>query len=66
MSRYKEIDLKGLKTYSATTRNSKVTTGNEASSICKGMTIAEFLDSLPSSLKADDFLAIAKHFADAS
>ncbi|MCF8069317.1 MAG: hypothetical protein K9L30_12095 [Desulfobacterales bacterium] len=60
MSRYKEIDLKDLKTYSATTRASKVTTENEASPICAGMTISKFLDSLPSNLKADDFKAIAR------
>ncbi len=60
MSRYDQIDLSQIKTYSAAKRQSKVKTDNEGKPPMKGMTMARFLDALPPILKADDLKAVAK------
>jgi len=65
MPPYDEIDLSGVTTYSAANRVSKVTTDFEAGSICSGMTVRQFLDSLPACLKADDLKQIARSIGDA-
>jgi len=65
MTPFEEIDLTGLKTYSAKQRVSKVQTDEEAIPPKAGMTVREFLEGLPSLLKANDFLAIAKAVANA-
>ncbi len=57
---HQEIDLSLLKTYRAAERSSKVTTLVEGASLRKGMLFSEFLDSLPSILKADDLKAVAR------
>ncbi len=59
MGRYKELDLSGVRTYSATDRPSKVHVGEEAKPPKAGMTVREFLSNLPSILKADDLKNIA-------
>lgn len=59
MSRYKEIDLSGLRTFSGAERRSMVTTGQEASPPRAGMSVGEFFDSLPDILKARDLKSIA-------
>ncbi len=65
MSRYEEIDLSKIKTYSAKERPSKVQTADVAIPPKAGMTIREFLDGLPKILKADDLKAVAKAVVDA-
>jgi hypothetical protein len=60
MSLFEEINLTGIKTYSAKQRTSKVKTSAEAAPPKAGMTIRDFLAGLPSILKANDFKAIAK------
>ena len=57
---YKEIDLKGLRTYSAAERASKVRTDYEGRPVRAGMTVREFLDGLPGILKADDLRSVAR------
>jgi hypothetical protein len=57
---YKEIDLSGLRTYSALTRASKVTTRLEGQAPYAGMSFNDFLDRLPSVLKADELKAVAR------
>ena len=65
MGLYKEIDLRNINTYSATDRTSKVKTDHEAIPPRAGMTVREFLASLPSILKADDLKFIAKAVVEA-
>jgi len=60
MRRFEEIDVTAVKTYSAKDRVSKVTTDLEAKPPYAGMSMADFLNSLPSILKADDLKQIAK------
>lgn len=55
-----EIDLTGIRTYSAGQRASKVTTRVEAVPPKAGMTVKDFLNGLPSILKADDLKALAQ------
>lgn len=57
---YKQIDLSGLRTYSAKQRTSKVNTHLEGKPPRAGLTFKEFLDGLPSILKADDLKAVAR------
>ena len=59
MSSFKEIDLSGIKTYSAVDRKSLVHASREALPPKKGLTFREFLDNLPGLLKAEDLKAIA-------
>ncbi len=59
MGSYKEIDLSGIKTYKSSQRMSKVSTDEEGKPVRSGMTVREFLDSLPSILKAGDLKEIA-------
>ena len=60
MSRYKEIDIENVRTYSATQRASKVTTSLEGVPPQKGQTMADFFKGLPAILKAQDLLAVAR------
>lgn len=57
---YKEIDLSSIKTYQASVRASKVTTALEGSPLRQGLRFSEFLESLPSVLKADELKAVAR------
>ncbi|MGD9366981.1 MAG: hypothetical protein PVH87_14885 [Desulfobacteraceae bacterium] len=57
---YQEIDLSGLRTYSAAQRASKVATDLEGKPPRVGMTMAQFFDGLPKILKADDLKAVAR------
>lgn len=57
---YDEIDLNGVKTYSAALRASKVAVGNVAVPPRPGMRIGEFLDGLPDILKARELKALAR------
>ncbi|MDX9788726.1 MAG: hypothetical protein RBT11_18250 [Desulfobacterales bacterium] len=57
---YDEIDLAGIKTYSATQRASKVDVTSEAIPPRPGMRFREFLDGLPDILKAKDLKSLAK------
>lgn len=59
MSKYKSINLTRIKTYPSSARKSKVNTGHEAVPPRAGMTVKDFLDQLPSVLKANDLKAIA-------
>lgn len=59
MTRYREIDLSKIRTYSATDRPSKVKTDEEAVPPAAGMTMRSFLDGLPKILKAVDLLGVA-------
>jgi hypothetical protein len=54
-----EIDLSGLCTYSALKRASKITTDLEGRPPLAGMSFADFLERLPSVLKADELKAVA-------
>lgn len=57
---YKEIDLSRVTTYSAAERISKVSTTLEGNPPFPGMTFREFLNCLPSVLKAGDLKQIAR------
>jgi len=59
MSRYPEIDLLKVHTYSAATRPSKVRTDEEAVPPRAGMSMSEFLSGLPDILKVKELKAIA-------
>ncbi len=65
MGRYRELDLSGVRTYSATVRPSKVQTREEAIPPHAGMTLKEFLDGLPDILKARDLKTVAKAVVEA-
>ena len=65
MTIYEEIDLSGIRTYSASKRMSKVNTGKAAVPPQAGMTVRQFLDNLPQVLKAGDFKAIARAVVEA-
>lgn len=60
MSKYEEIDLTSIKTYSAADRPSKVSTRKEAQPVAAGMSFKEWLDALPKILKADDLKTVAR------
>lgn len=62
---YKEIDLTGLRTYSAVQRSSKVTRTLEGKPVRAGMSMSQFLDGLPKILKAEELKAIAKAMVNA-
>lgn len=57
---YKEIDLSNLRTYSTASRSSKVATKLEGRPPWPGMTMAQFLDNLPSILKAEELKTVAR------
>lgn len=59
MTRYKEIDLRGIQTYTAADRPSMVMADIEATPPRAGMSLREFLGTLPRILKAEDLKAIA-------
>ena len=60
-----EIDLSGITTYQAIDRPSKVTTELEGRPLRPGLRVSEFLEGLPSVLKANDLKAVARAVADA-
>jgi len=60
MTRYKEIDISKVRTYSATQRPSKVTTSLEGTPAEAGISMARFLKNLPGILKADVLVAVAR------
>ena len=62
---YKEIELSGLRTYSAVQRASKVATHLEGKPVRAGLSVAQFLNGLPKILKADELKAIAKAMVNA-
>jgi len=55
MSEYEEIDLRNIKTYSITSRLSKVNTGDFARSYQKGTSLKQFISNLPNILIGADF-----------
>ena len=57
---FPEIDLSGVRTYSAARRTSKVSTRFEGKPLRAGMRLVDFLEALPSVLKADDLKAVAR------
>lgn len=57
--KYQPMDIKGLKTYSAKERLSKVSSDAAARSHAKGAKFSEFIDSLPGFLAAEDLKAVA-------
>lgn len=57
---YKEIDPTGIRTYSAAKRASKVTTALEGRPCQAGISFGDFLERLPSVLKADDLKSVAR------
>lgn len=57
---YEEIDLSQIQTYIAVERPHKVTAQAEGKPLGPGMTMAAFLESLPSLLKANEFKAVAR------
>jgi hypothetical protein len=57
---YDEIDLSNVRTYSAEKRASKVTTQLEGKPLRAGMTVREFIDGLPSVLKANELKSVAR------
>ncbi|MFZ5572549.1 MAG: hypothetical protein ACOZF0_19280 [Thermodesulfobacteriota bacterium] len=57
---YPEIDLTHIRTYAAAGRASKMTTTVEGKPPQAGMRFTEFLECLPSVLKADDLKAVAR------
>jgi Arginine dihydrolase ArgZ-like, C-terminal, Rossmann fold len=65
MSRYPELNLDKLQTYSASDRPSKVATRMEATPPQPGMSVREWLDGLPAILKADDLKAVASAVVEA-
>jgi hypothetical protein len=65
MSRFKQIDLSGIRAYSAASRPSKVKTDEVATPPRAGMTVRELLDGLPRILKAEDLKAVARAVVDA-
>ncbi len=62
---YKEVDLSALKTYKAANRSSKVTIAIEGRPPRAGLSFKQFLECLPSVLKADDLKAVARAVVDA-
>jgi hypothetical protein len=58
MSSYKEIDLHQVKTYSIKDRPSKVNIADFAKPLAKGLSFAQFLESLPRILKGKDLLQL--------
>ncbi len=60
MGKFREIDLRGLRTYSAAQRPSKVQSDALAIPPRAGMTVREFFSGLPRILKAEDLKAVAK------
>ncbi|MEE8398118.1 MAG: hypothetical protein V3S89_03870 [Desulfobacterales bacterium] len=65
MTRYNEIDLSRIRTYSATDRSSTVRAEEEAKPPHEGMTMGQFLKSLPPILKAKELEAVAQAVVDA-
>lgn len=60
MSRYREINMSGIRTYSAADRPSKVKTDEIAVPPTAGMNFRQFLDGLPKILKANDIKSVAQ------
>ena len=63
MSGYEEIDLRKIKTYSISTRSSKVNTNDFAKSYQKGASLKQFVFDLPDILIGEDFKQLAEHIA---
>ncbi|MBN2654385.1 MAG: hypothetical protein JXR79_04650 [Nitrospirae bacterium] len=57
--KYCQIDLKGLKTYSAKERQSKASIASAADPYSKGANFSDFIKSLPGFLAANDLRAVA-------
>jgi hypothetical protein len=58
MTKYKEIDMRKLKTYSIHNRKSIVAAGQLAKTIDPGSRFGTFLESLPSTLAAEDLKSL--------
>jgi hypothetical protein len=63
MSLYEEIDLGRIKTYSISTRQSKVTLSNFAKPYQKGSSLGQFISHLPGILVGADFKELVDHIA---
>ena len=57
---HEEIELSSIKTYQAAARVSKVTTSLEGRPVKHGMRFSEFLERLPTVLKANDLKSVAR------
>ena len=65
MSKYTEMNLDLVHTYTSLERKSKVRAGQEAIAPYPGMSIKAFLDHLPGILKADELKAVARAIVEA-
>ncbi|MGC2423970.1 MAG: hypothetical protein WA666_06410 [Nitrospirota bacterium] len=63
--KFKPLDFTRLKTYSLSSRKSKVEASCSAKAVAPGISFAGFLDSLPEILGAKDLKAVARSIADA-
>ena len=63
--KFKPLDFSKLKTYSLSSRKSKVEASFSAKALAPGLSFAGFLDSLPEILGAKDLKAVARSIADA-
>ena len=60
MSRYKQLDVKKVQSYSGQVRASKVQSEARAKSLQAGMSVNQFLQALPPIMKAEDLKEIAR------
>ncbi len=63
--KYRKLDLSGIKTYSLSSRKSKVDEAAAAAPFAPGASFGDFLDSLPKILAADSLRAVARAIAEA-
>lgn len=63
--KFKPLDFTRLKTYSLSSRKSKVEASFSAKALAPGLSFSDFLDSLPEILGAKDLKAVARSIADA-
>ena len=64
--KYKKLDVSKIKTYSLSSRKSKVGEGAAAIPFATGSSFRDFMDSLPKILAADSLRAVARSVADAT
>ncbi len=63
--KYKKLDISRIKTYSLSSRKSKVDEGAAARPFVPGSSFRDFMDSLPKILAADSLRAVARSVAEA-
>jgi hypothetical protein len=64
-TRFQELDLTSVRTYSAQGRDSKVDAGQSAKRISSGMRVQELLQALPNVLKANELKEVAERIVQA-